>query len=206
MTKIFNTLQELWNYSSFCPFCFSNNKKIDISVGPDGVFNLIEFVKLDHHLELKTLAKINIKRYYINFNINCLDNSFDVKIFEQSEEDLSLAPTTKATSPYFYFYWTAYCQICSNSHLDSSDMELDFLNKKIFTLGIENEIGYFIGQEDKYKVSINYKLETMNICRFYPHEKENYSLGPTFSCPMSKIDFSNQQKAVARIRTILLFS
>lgn len=207
--KIFNTLQEFWDHSLFCPACHQNSRKIDISVGPEYIFTINSCAKFDDYLSLETNAKISYKdfnkNFDINFKINCLNNSFDYQMFEKELGISKEIPIQKGPSPYFYFYWNVSC-ICKNSSLASLNIELDFLNKKISKLGIDTELIYLLEQEDKYKVSINYTLETMNISRFYPGENDNYSLGSSFNCPISKIDFSNLQKAVSRIRMILLFN
>ncbi len=78
--KTFNNVQELWDYCSFCPICTRNCREVIVSVGPDGVFILISSQKKDNNLYLQCTYKNKRNIYNVDYNINCLDNTFQVEV------------------------------------------------------------------------------------------------------------------------------
>ena len=103
--KIFNTIEELWQYCSYCPICKDNDRRIILEVGPDDVFFLKDFSKTNNILKLKCKFISSTYRSYLTiWEIDCNTNSISVNISEIEEDNEAV---NKASSSNFYFYISA---------------------------------------------------------------------------------------------------
>jgi hypothetical protein len=174
-----------------------------VSVGPDEVFKIKNFKKDNHLLYLDTVAKIKNKKYHINYCINGLDNSFKLDILDIFKVENKESSVEKASAPYFYFYIQSDCKQCNSSYVYSSDLELNFLEKKVISIGIEQEDIFFLKYKDKYQVTMDYDQKEMIISRC---DKNGSLLGKPFNTTLVNLDLSNPKKAVKKIKTIIVFS
>lgn len=205
--KIFNSMQELWDYCSFCPIC-RQEREITVSVGPDEVFELNSFVKQGSTLELHCTFRKKQNDYYIDYKIDCESNSFDVQVTDILEKmpETKLTPD-KASRAYFFFYIQSNCQQCDCSNVHGKDLELDLLEKKIFNIGLERESYWLLSETDKYHISILHDSNVMKVTRCYGIDELDFREDDKpINLPIVNLDLSNQQKVVSKIKTLILFS
>lgn len=206
--KIFNTVQELWDHCTFCPVCQEHTRTVTMQVGPDDQFKLssnIPYEKVGS--KLKLYAQFEMERGSLDYVkgrcaatyiINCDNCTFELQVDDANK----LADKVKKA--YFYFYLHSTCTKCDSAYLNSSDVEFDLENKKVFHLQIEREGVYL---QDKYHVSISHdqnillvsKLEISQDGFRIDHEK-------VIELPFVNLDFTNIPKVINKIKTLILFS
>lgn len=202
--KILNTIQELWDYCLYCPLCKESCRKIDISVGPDDYFNLISFKKNNEKLNLKGRLLSGNQIYIVNYTINCLDNSFDVKF--SLTDDIKENPYN-LVAPYFYFYINGDCEKCNRSYINGSDLEFDNENKKIANIGIDREGIYLVSEHDGFHVDLQYNANKTIIYKCAEDRHGTIAdFVPGYVCNLIKINFLDADKAINKIKTLLTFS
>jgi len=174
-----------------------------VSVGPDETCHLLSFKKSEKTLHIKSVLHIKKLKYFIDYNIDCLDNTFKVTFSapEESASDISVA-----SSSYFYFYLQSDCRKCNCSYCNGSDLELDLENQKIVNVGIEREGVYLLDPSDKYHVTLEYDKNITTISKCYKHNEEIIDLPPTFHCPIIKLDMKDSVRAIKKIKTLIVFS
>jgi len=206
--KIFASLQELWNYCLICPICQKSCRTILLSVGPDYCFKLNSFVKLEDKLILNCCFH-NLSNMYcdIIYNINCLDNSFNITFskdyvssYLDEKYEVVIDKKVVIKHPYFYFYFNVNCEKCSNTHLFSDDIELN--KDYLYNLAIDREGMYCSNEHDNYYVSYNYIDNNMFV--FEKIYKPYTNTKPIAIKSIISIDFSNIDKAIKKIKTLLL--
>lgn len=201
--KILNTVQELWDYCLFCPVCQEDCRKMTVSVGPDDTFEVITFEKSESTLTLNCLMK---KRRVCKYIINCADNTFRVFYSNQNQEVL----TEKSNAVYFYFYLSSNCQQCHKSYTNSNDLELDVQNYLVCNVGIEREGIQLITQSNGFHITkFNYFDSSKNemlISRCLKQDGELMVEDKFIRLPSVDLDFSNPEKVVNKILTLLTFS
>jgi hypothetical protein len=203
--KKFDSIQDLWSYCLFCPVCRNSSREVQIAVGPDDVFLIDKFEKTDSNLILDCIFFTRKQKYFIKYNINCNDNSF---ISEISDPVPTLINIDRAPAPYFYFYLLGACRECNASYINGADIELNLLNKTIFNIGVEIEGVYLLKEKSKFHIIYEYDNNNMIISRCYIDQVDGRIVDENkpFHCPVMILDFSNQSKAVNRLKTILVFS
>lgn len=194
MSKVFNNIQELWDYCSCCPIC-QQERKIEVSVGPDDYFRLFGFTKQKSSLELRCQFR---KKRDILYKIDCNTNSFDVNTIKHISN--ALIPPNNLEEANFYFYIQSWCLQCDCSSVFSDDLELDFLNKKVFNIGLERE--NFHIDLNKWRICLYYKKNIMQVVRY----NAVHSYLETISLPLVKLDWSNQLNIINKIKILILFS
>lgn len=194
--KLFNTLQELWDYSLYCPICQNNFREIDMEVGPDTDMRLDSYSKSSDMLEIQASFISRRVQRSIKFNVNCVSNDF------KSSTDYS-------SSPYFYFYICADCKKCNASWTNGADIEFNWLDNKIHNIGLERECIHLLEYEKKYQILFDYSQNLLCIekCTISDKGTPIFIPGtPGFTVPLIDLDFTNQDKLYNKIRTILTFS
>lgn len=184
----------------YCPICQDAVRTVDITVGPDGVMSLDGFSKDGHILMLDCTAKVQSKKYLMFFQINCLDNSFEVDIKVKTHIGASV---DRASSPFVFFYIQGNCPVCDSANTCSTDLELNLLQKKIVNVGLERESIYLLKEPNKYHVVMAYDSNEMIISRC---DKDGCDTGNPLSTSLMELDFSDSKKAVQKIKTIVVFS
>jgi hypothetical protein len=203
--KKYNNIQELWSYCLFCPICQDITRDMQISVGPDDTFSLSSFEKNNNILTLNCLFFVKKQKYHIKYDINCIDNTFNSDISDPTPSDKYV---TKASLPYFFFYIRSNCRVCDASHTNGTDLELDLSSKIIFNIGVETDGIYLLKEKNKYHISFEYDRNKMIISRCYEDKNTGEILDDNkpFNFPIIDFDFSNIEKVINRIKTILTFS
>lgn len=202
--KILNTLQELWSYCLFCPICQDLTREVSVDVGPDDAFTITSFEKDNHILRLDCTFRAKKQKYKTVYYINCLDNSFTVDI---SEPVHSTEREDGASSPHFFFYLFSDCKRCNAAHTNSSDLELDLLNKRIYNIGVEREGIYLLSKSLNYHITLDHSQNDMSICKcFISDDEVLLDDNKLFNFSIIDFDYSNPKKVFNKIKTLLVFS
>ncbi len=218
----FNSLQELWSYCLFCPICRRICRDIEISVAPDNTFTLVSFKKEDHWLKLHcTYRQQRVVKYKVDYSINCLTNKYLVEVSEMidasntsdmtadknlEEEELHRKRFQIAKS-YFYFYIFGNCEECNVSWTNSTDIEFNNKELIVYNVCVDRDSIYIMQPKDKYHLTICYDENKTIISRCIVDN--NFNLVDdykTFECSVINFDFSNPQKVVNKIKTLITFS
>lgn len=208
--KLFNSIQELWDYCLFCPICQRNCREIVVSVGPDSAFILVTADKKeDGALYLQCTYKNKRHIYSVDYNVNCLDNTFTVDVPKVQELPLGeIANPKKAKRAYFFFFMEGLCRDCNCTSAHGLDLEFDIVDKKISNIGLERESFYLLEGKDKFHVSPIHDRNVMLVSRCYVDDEEiGFSESDkTIELPLVKLDLTDQLKVTNKIKTLILFS
>lgn len=204
--KLFNTIQELWDYCKYCPICTRNCREVIVTVGPDYSFILIDYFKSLNKLELHCTYKKKGNVFNIDYHIDCKENTF--RASEPRTVSVSIHPiqTEKVKSAHFHFFIEGLCHECNCSSMSSQDLEFDLESSTIYNLGLERETFYLCDAEDKFLVTPIHDRNVMLVRRLYQNGEIGFSEGKVIELPMVKLDLSDQLKAVNKLKTLILFS
>ena len=206
--KLFNTIQELWDYCVYCPICTRNCREIAISVGPDSNFILVDYKKQNNDLILQCTYKKRREIYSINYTINCLDNSFQIgtpAVIELGPD--IIAKPEKVKGAYFYFFIEGICNECDSTSASSRDLEFDRVDSCIVDIGLERENFYLFDTGEKYHVTPIHDRNVMLVSHLYPTEDMSYTeSSKPIELPLVKLDLTDQAKTINKIKTLILFS
>lgn len=208
--KTFNNVQELWDYCETCPICMRRCREVVVSVGPDGAFILVAAQKQNNgSLFLQCTYKNKRNVYSVNYDINCLDNTFKVEVpYVRDLAPGEVANPEKVKKAYFYFYIEGLCRECHCTSAHGQDLELDIVDKKISNIGLERESFYLLEGKDKFHVSPIHDRNVLLVSRCYPDDE---GIGfiesdKTIELPFVKLDLSDQERVVNKLKTLILFS
>lgn len=220
--KTFETLEELWSYCSFCPICRGHCRRISISVGPDNIFKFVTYKKEENILKLYcTYRQRKQDKYKANYIIDTISGKFGVEVVDMIDvpdsemnadtnldEEEQYRLRVKVSKTYFYFYINGECETCNSATVNSTDVELSHDKHIVTNMGLEREGIYIILPKDKYHLSIMYDSNKTQISKCII-DKLSYDIfddGKIFECPIVNFDFSNLQKVVNKIKTLITFS
>ena len=207
--KLFNSVQELWNYCSYCPLCQRNCREVTVSVGPNTSFILVSSQKKDDSLFLQCTYKNKRSVYSVDYDINCVENTFEVDVPKVQEvAPGEVANTKKAKEAHFFFFFEGLCQECNCTSAHGTDFELDMMEKTISSIGLERESFYLLEGKDKFHISPIHDRNVMLVSRCYVDDEQiGFSESDkTIELPMVKLDLSNPDKVTNKIKTLILFS
>lgn len=194
--KLFNNLQSLWSYCLYCPICKDMSRDIDVVVGPDDTFTINNFTKQDNILTMNIIIRQSCYRHHYTFIIDAVTN--DVNISKRSESSPSIKD--------FYFYLHSACHNC-HSYTNGADIEIDFHNKKLKEVCLEQEAVCLEKFKDKYFLSFDYDNNQMYISRLINDDSGALIQDhKEFKLPILNLDFSSEKKVVNKIKTLLIFS
>ena len=208
--RIFNTVQELWSYCTFCPQCKEHSRTITMQVGPDDRFILDKITPYEKiGSELKILASFQMQRGSMDFVkgqcaatyiVNCDNNSFQLNI----DESNPLSPKAKAA--YFYFYLHSKCGIC-DSNVNTTDVEFDLSNNATFNFQVDRESYYLRSELGAYHATVSHDQNMVMVSRLeFPDEETVVDEERVLELPFFNLDVSDVSKAVNKIKTLILFS
>ena len=202
--KKFNTLQELWSFALFCPLCQDITREVIVAGGPSNVIEVKSQKKTNEILKIQCSAKLARQSYNIAYYIDCIKNTFTVSITEAQVQD---PPVKGTSSPTFTLSLISDCRICGNTSMNSEDIEIDLLTKKVSNFEVCMEGIYLLNQKNKYHLTLNHKAQELILSKC--HEDDDGSIiddNKTISFPLTHFDFSKPKKVLNRIRTLLVFS
>lgn len=185
-----------------------NCRETIVSVGPDKNFILITSKKKDDKLLLQCTYKNKRHIYNVDYDVNCIDNTFKVDVPKVQEVPPGEEPdTNRASRAYFFFFIEGLCRQCSCSSAHGLDLELDIVEQKISNIGLERESLYFLECKDKFHVSSLHDRNVMIVSRCYASDTlEINESDKTIELPLVKLDTTDQAKTVNKIKTLILFS
>lgn len=204
--KLFNTIQELWDYCKYCPICTRNCREVIVSVGPDFSFILISHSKNDTNLVLQCTYKRKGDIYNVDYQINCIDNTFHITEPKVVQLANDIAKPEKVKEAYFYFFIEGLCNECNGSSANSQDLEFDLEDGTISNMGLERENFYLFETEEKFHITPIHDRNVMLVSRLYQNGEVGFSESKTIELPIVKLDLSDQAKTVNKLKTLILFS
>ena len=206
--KKFDNLNNLFEYCFYCPICQDNCRQIEsMQFAPDYVNYLNKDIidvanskkpldKLDFQLQIGAFhssRKIKSLPSY-QLTIDIANNKSKISKFNHNFSDVN----------YLYFYIHSSCKNCF-SYINTSDVELNFVNSTISNISIENETFFLFKTENKYLLSYYYDEGIMNVSKLYADNERIFPEHKKHMLPIMNFDFLNQEKAANRIKTILTF-
>jgi hypothetical protein len=200
--KSFDNLQEVWDYCTFCPLCQKDGRNISVSVGPDRFWSFVSFEKVDNILLTVCTYKYKQNRYFVNYNFNCIDNTFLLK-YDSADEIFQANLLEKAKEAYFYFYIDGVCPNCECSAAATTDLELDLQAGIITNIQLEREKFLLSEEKDKFHVT---SAHSSNILRVSKYDADSFEEDEEVELPLFDLDLTNQAKLVNKLKTLILFS
>jgi hypothetical protein len=202
--KKFNNVQQLWSYCLFCPICQDVVRDVYVSMGPTEVASVVSQKKEEQYLHIGAAFKMFKKRYKGKIIINCIRNTFDVAIDSLEDEMLTI---NRASSSNFYLEVQADCKQCLNTMAVSSDLDIDLMQKTVANISISREGFYFLKGKSKYHVTLDHEANEMTVSKCFEDDSGTIiDDNKPFTFPLINLDFSNPQKVINRIKTLLVFS
>lgn len=181
---------------------------MDLSVGPDAVFKLDSFLKIDKLLimQCRYFYKNVGKSYPVEMKIDCHSNTVEAIVGTGYNSSGPNVIPERVDKAYFYFYIQGRCEHCHNSAAYSLDIETDILKKKVFNIGLEREVFSLVKEEDKFFVTLNHDSDIMRVSRFYETLSGELEDVKSIELPIVNIDCVDQAKTINKIKTLILFS
>lgn len=204
--KLFNTIQELWDYCQYCPICARNCREVIATVGPDYSFLLIDYSKYESKLDLHCTYKKKGNVFNIDYHIDCKENTF--RVGEPRTVSVSLDPLKpeKVKSANFYFFIEGICHECNSSSTNSQDLEFDLESSTIYNMGLERENFYLSDADEHFHITPIHDRNVMLVSRLYQNGQVGFSESKTIELPMVKLDLSDQARTINKLKTLILFS
>ncbi len=204
--KKFETINQLWEYLSNCQVC-GTNRSVDLTLSLDDNFQIhlssISFLKKKNVLEIKFQSQIEGIIYHSTWLINCNTNKFGFNSTSTETKKTSSLPSRDYLNLYFYLYSDCNnCGSCSNT-FDLIISQEEYLT--ISNIGIERETFFLEKNNTQYYCLIVDHLEDkmyasiVEMMRGVIKKRNKETMIPFLS-----LDFSNHQKIINKIDTILL--
>lgn len=206
----FGSIQELWDYCSFCPLCQRECRTIEVWVGLED-FEIITYLKKGRKLSLRCNYWDGYwdEKRHVFYDIDCLENSCEISF--PTSVVLSSAYLEKIIHSFFYFYLNAFCKECNRTTVATSDIEVDPISKKFSGISLEREEIVLCPGSIEYHLTMNYMVNHMmvktidhDVIEHVESTVRNKTLYTTL--PLIKFDFSDPIRAMERLKTFLLFS
>jgi hypothetical protein len=205
--KYFDNIESIWQYVLWCPLCKSFDRDVSLSVGPDDDYSFIKYNKDGYNLVITSSIK-PIKsryRYDVTYYINCLLNTYEFNVYNLDNPDYTSLLGDSSIFSSFFFYLQSSCESCFNTGVYTADIELE--NGMVFNIMLEREDVYLFSGKKKYRVSYYYDEGRVKIARcWYSNGELKFSKKRFVKDLPFDLDFSNIDKALNRISTLLTFS
>jgi hypothetical protein len=199
-------VQDLWAYCMYCPVCQDMCREVMVDILLRGDLNyMFDVEKKDQFLTLKWPSKrkdrlLEPKRASkhgapITYVIDCMKNTFEI----DSENPAAL------NNPTFYLQGT--CYGCNDSVAYGADMEMDVETGTIPDIGLEAESIELADDNHDYSITIDYHRDEMLISVYDPkYDGDSDQTPKQTALPIIKLDYSDKQKVIQKLSTLLLFS
>jgi len=176
-----------------------------VAAGPFHVVIVTYQSKDNEFLKIETVVKMPKQRYSVNYYIDCVKNVFTIsvpKTLPNNEESV-----TKAFSSTFFLSLLSSCHVCANTSVNSADVEIDLLSKKISNFEVVMEGIYLFEQKNKYHLTLNHKSDELLVSKCFEDDSGRIiDDNKVVNLPLTYFDFSKPKKVINRIRTFLVFS
>ena len=179
-----------------------------MSIGPEDSTKLVQHKKTATNLII-TFKALLIQSYKITINIDCNKNSFSLTIKEIPDKSKNIS----SASNIFYIYFNAECKHCLKTYCSSSDIEIDILNSKIGSCELERDAvlvnidnrNYLIFYRNDTSCDPSVKKMFIYDCK-YEYDLMTPKIGTEIEIPITKFDYSDLDKVIQKIKTLLIFS
>ncbi len=195
--KLFDNIQNVWEYCNKCPICQSNCKA-SIVVYAD-YLKMIGYEKEGNALHIhlvydQTKRKVSIS-IDCNTHIILAQDIYDEKFEELYEDRLFLT-----------FHGS--CDQCKRFQINSNEILIDLMKNYIDSdNSIQRESFYLSCMEDNFHVSLLYYNSTMIVSRYIENKSGEFiTTGNVFYGKMVNCDLVNQSKIINKLKTLLIFS
>lgn len=184
--KKFNNLNKLLRYK--CPIC---NSELE---------NQIYFASPDYEANIPILENHKLIMFFYSH-----DNNFTVEInlknnklnFGYTNPDFSLPK--KFLENQLFLYLNSVCKNCKSYNYSSCDIDVFLNSKEIGPIYIEREY-FFI---DDYK--LEYRYNSNSTITFSKKIEKSTQYKTLCKIKMIKLDFSNKEKLINKIKAIIIF-
>jgi hypothetical protein len=201
--KIFNNLQEFWDYFEFCPICQQNNRHIyQIGFLPPYVAKET-FTKQSEILHIAAVFSINQHAYSGTLQLNCQNNTFNFSLKE------FIFLTNAKFKNILSCYLKADCFHCNCSYIHGL-IQLNLLTQTISNFDIVREVVHLLDYEDKFNIQLKFKDNEMQISQYTSLNigENNQPLlvddNQVMTLPLVPLDFTNIPKVISRLKTMML--
>jgi hypothetical protein len=198
-TKIFNTIQDLWDYCMDCPICHSRRTVI---VRVNGQYDKPSWQKENEVLRIQSSFEVNSNKIPVQYIINCRDNTY--QLFETKEIIPEEHFSEWEHRPSFFFWLESDCIQCESFTI-SRDIYMSNHKGQIIDVHLSRDRVYLIDETTHYIVSVFYQLSPPNrvlVTRMYP----DGTYSEVITLPFLDLDLSNVEKSIRKIKTAILFS
>jgi hypothetical protein len=179
---IFNTLQELWSYSLYCPICKDVCRDIYISADTtQGYQESEKYEKQDHTLKITILKTSIIK-------INCLTNKYECE---------------SGSTPNSIFIDSS-CNKCEYSTANSCELCFNTSNNEVSNIAIDSSCFIVNYKKEEFLINPHYTRNVLIIDDLSKQSFPQFEF-PLFEFPLFDIDLSNKKKLIHKLKTILTF-
>jgi len=204
--KSFNSVQELWEYCQFCPLCQDSCRIMRVKVDPDDAYKLISFEKTDDQLKLHCVFSYKRELSKVVFEIDTHTNSLKTTVSDPVIT-IQTGGQFRAKKAFVVFQLFGDCDRCACTHATSAEMELGLTNKEVGPPKVDREGVYLLENNDKFHITLIYDRNVMLVSRCFLDEDDiAVDDNKVLELPLVKLDFSNQEKVINKINTLILFS
>ncbi len=212
--KLFNNLQELWDYALYCPICEDMCRTISLSLNPDRIFKPDPLFSKDELLNINFIATLKNTFNSINLvnghlKINCLTNQFIIEDLSNLSDKFVpiLLKKLDHAQHKAELFLESHCLVCGNSAIYSNDIELDFSSNSLKEIKLNLEIVEIkIDSSKIYTIEQKYDDNQTWIEEYHTLDNGKLRRKASYRHNLLNIDFSDLKKAFNRIKTILVFS
>lgn len=194
--KILNSIQDLWNYCNFCPYCKEYCREVKVTIGPEYAISTISFSYSNFSLRLYCVLS-GLDQIRFKFDINCIDNTFDYTgLIHDSSYDHVYVHDIQQYG--VYFYMQGHCSKCRKASSFSKEMKFNYQENKIDNIGLEYDTIRYEYENSQYYLEVAY-LEGITYIGLNHSNKY-------IKFPFIDFDFSDLEKLTFKIKTLILFS
>jgi len=196
-----DTLQQLWEYCQFCPICQKPCRDVVVSVGPDDNFRMIDYSKQDNLLHIRCDYYFeDTAQTEVTYIINCDTHKYELQMLDEG------MPETQFP---FYFYLNANCD-CNNASISSIDIEIKWAEAtcQIYErFLIDQEDIYLITGQEGYHITLRSNQSRMVVSKLiFSRTGGLIDDGVEQTYPFVNFDYTDIDKSIHKLKTIILFS
>lgn len=223
--KTFNSLNQLFDYSIHCPIC-KHDRKLEITIGPssftyknmfykndvlviESKFRYSSDNKIDLDLDNDVYSAMTTILLPINVThiINCITNEYRFEIKKTKFVTDINAIGEAIVEENFWFGFYSGCPEPCDCGVNSTDIEANGVTGKFENVGVEQESIQLIKTKDMFHVSLHPKDNEIQVTKLIRDEKGDLlDNSNVIRLPLANIDFSNEERAVEKIKMMIVFS
>lgn len=214
--RIFNNIQDFWNYAMYCPICEDFCRTISFNLYPDEIFKHdLSHSEIGNELIINFTFRNKVRDPNILYThpiadgkliINFITNEFNILPNETLRANIKKYLTLNEYYKMELFIQSV-CKKCNSSVISTDDIELNLNSNKIKEIKIySEEITLKIDSSEIYNIFQNYEEHKTVISILHTLDDDSLKRNSSFIHSLLDIDFSKIDKIYPRIKTILTFS